>query len=98
LGQKVKLICCKTMMEEVETIKPKEIPVDYVEYALHRTPDKLREELQKCIDEEDEAEILIFIYGHCSRGLEGLRARDKTLVIPRVDDCISLPFGFQGKI
>ena len=95
--KKVKLLSCKTMMEEVETKRPQEIPVEYVEYALHRTPEKLREELQKCIDVEDEAEILIFIYGHCSRGLEGLRARDKTLVIPRVDECISLLLGSREK-
>jgi len=95
--QKVKLICCKTMMEEVERIKPEGMPVEYMEYALHRTPEKLRQELQKRIDAEKEADILVFIYGYCSRGLEGLKARDKTLVIPRVHDCISLLLGSREK-
>lgn len=89
----VKLICCKTMMDEIETLKPDHFLVDYVEYALHRTPDKLREELQKRIDNETKANLLIFVYGLCSRGLDGLKAGNKTLVIPRVHDCISLLLG-----
>lgn len=97
MERKVKLICCKTMMEEVERIRPAEMPVEYMEYALHRTPEKLRQELQKRIDAEKEAEVLVFIYGHCSRGLEGLKARDKTLIIPRVHDCISLLLGSREK-
>ncbi len=97
MGQKVKLICCKTMMEEIETMKPEDLPVEYMEYALHRTPDKLRKELQRRIDEEEEADTLVFVYGLCSRGLDGLKSGDKTLVIPRVHDCISLLLGSRDK-
>jgi len=81
------------MMDEVEALKPAAMAVEYVEYALHRNPDKLREELQKRIDEEQEADTMVFVYGLCSRGLDGLYSRDKTLVIPRVHDCISLLLG-----
>ncbi len=97
MEQKTKLICCKTMMEEVEKIRPENQPVEYMEYALHRTPDKLREELQKRIDAEEKADTLVFVYGLCSRGLDGLKAGDKTLVIPRVHDCISLLLGSREK-
>ena len=93
MEQKIKLVCCKTMMDEIEKMKPADMAVEYVEYALHQTPDKLREELQKRIDEEEEADTLVFVYGLCSNGLDGLRAGDKTLVIPRVHDCISLLLG-----
>jgi len=85
------------MMDEIESIKPDQVLVDYVEYALHRNPDKLREELQRRIDEEHDADIIVFVYGLCSRGLDGLRARDKTLVIPRVHDCISLLLGSRER-
>ncbi len=97
MDRNIKLICCKTMMDEIEAMKPAEMPADYVEYALHRNPDKLREELQKRIDEEKEAGILVFSYGLCSKGLDGLQAGDKTLVIPRVHDCISLLMGSREK-
>lgn len=97
MSKAIKLICCKTMMDEIETMKPADIPVDYVEYALHRRPDNLREELQRRIDEEKEADTLVFVYGLCSRGLDGLKSGDKTLVIPRVHDCISLLLGSREK-
>lgn len=97
MEQKIKLICCKTMMDEIDAIKPENIAVDYVEYALHRNPDKLREELQRRIDDEEVAEVLVFVYGLCSRGLDGLQAGDKTLIIPRVHDCISLLLGSRAR-
>jgi hypothetical protein len=97
MNQKIKLICCKTMMDEIETAKPADMLADYVEYALHRNPDKLREELQERIDREREADTLVFVYGLCSRGLDGLKAGEKTLVIPRVHDCISLLLGSRER-
>ncbi len=97
MEEKIKLICCKTMMDEVEAVRPENIAVDYVEYALHRNPDQLRAELQKRIDEEKNAAVLVFAYGLCSRGLDGLKAGDKTLVIPRVHDCISLLLGSRQR-
>ncbi len=97
MTKKVKLFCCKTMMDEIDAAKPKDLAVEYIEYALHRTPDKLREELQKRIDQEKEADTLVFVYGLCSRGLDGLHSRDKTLVIPRVHDCISLLLGSRER-
>ncbi len=97
MNGRVKVFCCKTMMDEIELIKPDDITVEYMEYALHETPDKLREELQKRIDEEEVADTLIFVYGLCSRGLDGLKSRNKTLVIPRVHDCISLLLGSREK-
>lgn len=97
MSKKIKLFCCKTMMDEIEAMKPDDMAVEYMEYALHRTPEKLREELQRRIDEEKEADTLVFVYGLCSRGLDGLKSGDKTLVIPRVHDCISLLLGSREK-
>jgi hypothetical protein len=97
LEQKVKLFCCKTMLDEVEAIKPDRIAVEYLEYALHRNPDQLRAELQARIDAESDAEVLVFVYGLCSRGLDGLKAGNKILVIPRIHDCISLLLGSRQR-
>jgi hypothetical protein len=91
--RKIKIIACKTVMDEIEALKPPGIWSEYVDYAMHRHPDKLRQELQRRIDNETEAAVLVFGYGLCSNGLAGLHARDKTLVIPRVHDCISLLLG-----
>jgi len=97
LEKRVKLFCCKTMLDEVEAIRPDQLAVEYLEYALHRNPDQLREELQKRIDSESDADVLVFVYGLCSRGLDGLKAGEKTLVIPRVHDCISLLLGSRQR-
>ena len=97
MGSRVKLVCCKTMMDEIEAMKPADMAVDYVEYALHRRPDDLRQELQRRIDEEKEADTMVFVYGLCSKGLSGLKSGDKTLVIPRVHDCISLLLGSRER-
>jgi len=97
LEEKVKLFCCKTMLDEIEAIRPEQLAVEYIEYALHRNPDQLREELQKRIDSESDADVLVFVYGLCSRGLDGLKAGNKTLVIPRVHDCISLLLGSRQR-
>ncbi len=97
MGSKIKLVCCKTMMDEIEAMKPAGMAVDYVEYALHRRPDDLRQELQRRIDEEKEADTMVFVYGLCSKGLSGLKSGEKTLVIPRVHDCISLLLGSRER-
>ncbi len=97
MGSRIKLICCKTMMDEIEAMKPAGMAVDYVEYALHRRPDDLRQELQRRIDDEKDADTMVFVYGLCSKGLSGLKSGDKTLVIPRVHDCISLLLGSRER-
>ncbi len=97
MSSRIKLVCCKTMMDEIEAMKPAGMAVDYVEYALHRRPDDLRRELQRRIDEEKDADTMVFVYGLCSKGLSGLKSGDKTLVIPRVHDCISLLLGSRER-
>ncbi len=64
--------------------------------GLHRSPDQLREELQKAIDRIDHEggiERIVIGYGLCGRGTVGLRARRVPLVIPLVHDCIALFLG-----
>lgn len=40
-----------------------------------------------------DGEVILLGYGLCSNGVIGLRSPDKWLVIPRVEDCISLLLG-----
>jgi len=40
---------------------------------------------------------MVFVYGLCSKGLSGLKSGNKTLVIPRVHDCISLLLGSRER-
>lgn len=70
---------------------------------FHNTPGKLKQELQKTIDEiEKEQKRLSYDrkfdciclgYGLCSDSVIGIESRSLPLVIPKCDDCISLFLG-----
>jgi hypothetical protein len=65
----------------------------FMDYGLHRTPERMREALQAEIDRIVEPSTVIMGYGLCGNGLMGLQARQHTLIVPRADDCISLLLG-----
>ena len=74
---------------------------DYIEHikiepALHLYPEKLRNSLQEIIEKiGHETETIILGYGLCSMAAVGLRASNSNLIIPRVDDCVSMFLGGQ---
>ncbi len=67
--------------------------VQYMDYGHHRYPKRMRQVLQKQIDDILEPSMILMGYGLCGNGLLGLNAREHTLVIPRCDDCISILLG-----
>ncbi len=89
---KLAVIACQTVEAELRPLLPPDATYIVLEQGLHRTPDKLREELQKAIDGLDVDEILLG-YGLCGTGVAGLHSSRARLVVPRVDDCISLLLG-----
>jgi hypothetical protein len=91
-----KIIACRTLEEEIRSILPPGVDCEFMEYALHNTPDKLRRELQEAIDNSPGYKTLLFGYGLCSNGLVNLKGR-QTMVIPRVHDCISLLLGSRER-
>ncbi len=86
------VIACQTVEAELRPLLPPDTTFVVLEQGLHRTPDKLRESLQKEINALDADEILLG-YGQCGNGVVGLTSRTGRLVVPRVDDCISLLLG-----
>lgn len=86
------VLVCKAVEEEVRRVVPDGIEVRSLEQGLHRSPDHLREALQQEIDGIDADEILL-AYGQCGTGIVGLKSEKARLVVPRVDDCISMLLG-----
>jgi hypothetical protein len=87
-----KIISCEVLRNEVECVNPG-YEVDFFEGALHDYPDRMRAAIQQRIDDtEGEREILLCC-GRCSNGAAGLDAGPHRLVLPAVDDCISLVLG-----
>jgi len=70
--------------------------VIWVESGLHNVPKNLTAALQAILDSTPEYSCALMAFGYCGNAVSGLRTNDKTLIIPRVDDCISLLLGSGG--
>lgn len=94
------VLACRTIEEEV-TRAIEEAGVDYavkwVESGLHNFPERLRDTLQGEIDSISNVDTIILCYGYCGNSLLGLKSPRARLVVPRVDDCISLLLGSYRK-
>lgn len=91
---KRKVLACATVMEEMQPLLPPDVAADVLDFGLHINPPNLKTALQQAIDAAGEtADEVILGYGLCSMAVMGLRANGCTLVVPRVDDCISIFLG-----
>jgi len=91
------VIACATVIEEMLPLLPPDVGHKVLDFGLHRDPARLRCALQEAIDEvQDRTDTLILGYGLCSQGVIGLQARSCVLVIPKVDDCISIFLGSRS--
>jgi hypothetical protein len=91
---KTKVIACATVIEEMLPIMPSELAFQKLEFGLHTDPDKLRAALQEAIDKSGpDFSTILLGYGLCSRAVAGLKSNNRTLIIPKVDDCIGIFLG-----
>jgi len=96
--KRLKIIACCVLFRELSlcaAYSPHLIDVEFLHRSLHSEPDKLREEVQKCIDANVGMgyDALLLGYALCSNGIANLVARDTPLVIPKGHDCITLLLG-----
>ncbi|MHB1416683.1 MAG: DUF1638 domain-containing protein [Chloroflexota bacterium] len=96
--KRFKIIACNVLFREISVCaaySPHLIDVDFLHRSLHAEPDRLREEVQKRIDQSEGADYdaLLLGYALCSNGTANLVARDIPLVIPRGHDCITVLLG-----
>lgn len=94
------LLACETIKNELELAMNKtgiDYPIIWVESGLHNYPDNLRERLQKELDRLNDYDYVLLAFGFCGNAVIGLRAGDFKLVVPKVDDCISLLIGSEDR-
>lgn len=87
------LVACSMMEDELRSVYEKigcEVPIRWLERGYHNTPEKLRQVLQREIDELGEYDEILLAYGLCGNGTAGLVSEKATLVLPKFDDCINL--------
>lgn len=88
------VIACATVIEEMSPFLPADVPSETLDFGLHLNPRDLRKSLQNKIDLASlQADVLLLGYGLCSMAVVGIYATTAHLVIPRVDDCISIFLG-----
>ena len=91
-----KIISCEVLRNEVERVNPG-YEVEFFEGALHDYPDKLRAAVQERIEATPGERDILLCCGRCSNGTVGLQAGPHRLVLPAVDDCISLLLGSRQR-
>lgn len=98
---KTVIVACETLKGELETVMARTgsvHPVVWIESGLHAWPDKLRDKLQETIDElPPEYETVLLMFGFCGNSMVGINAGARTLVLPRVADCVPIFLGSQQR-
>jgi hypothetical protein len=91
----VVVLSCQVLEDLLERLLPAEIAreVVYMDYGLHRVPNKMTWTLQDALNSIQEPSLVVLGYGLCGNGLRGLKSGQHTLLVPRVDDCIALLLG-----
>ncbi|MFW6300998.1 MAG: DUF1638 domain-containing protein [Bacillota bacterium] len=89
-----KIIACSTIRREIEALNP-EMEAEYLEYGLHRAPEKLNKKVQEAVNQSEKAgfQRIRLGYGLCSNGVAGISSQKATLIVPRMHDCISILLG-----
>ena len=93
------LIACNTLKAEIEHVSAQHgiaHETVWLESQLHNEPDNLASSLQRELDAVRDTDVVLLGYGNCGNAIPGLIARDFELIIPRLDDCISMLFGSQA--
>ncbi len=93
-SERCKLVACAAVIEEMLPFIPPRMSYEVLDFGLHTDPRSLKISLQNVINSSSpDIETILLGYGLCSQAVVGLRSGSRTLVIPRVDDCIAIFLG-----
>ena len=89
-----KLIACTAVIEEMLPFIPPRMSYEVLDFGLHTDPKSLKKAIQNVINSSaPDVETILLGYGLCSQAVVGLKSGSRTLIIPRVDDCIAIFLG-----
>jgi len=89
-------LACETIADEVRLAARETnstIPLCWIESGMHNYPLNLKQHIQAEINRIDNVDYILLLFGYCGNSLLGLVSNTCCLVIPRVDDCVSLLLG-----
>jgi hypothetical protein len=89
------VVSCLVLQDLLANLLPEGLAqqITFMDYGLHRVPAKMTGALQEVLEGLAEPSLVVLGYGLCGAGLRGLKAGRHTLLVPRVDDCITLLLG-----
>lgn len=93
------VIACRIISDEVNMAISRtgvSYPIIWIDSILHEYPDKLRAKLQEEISKISHVQNIILAFGYCGNAVLGLKTENASLIIPRIDDCISLLIGSKN--
>ncbi|HTY64477.1 MAG TPA: DUF1638 domain-containing protein [Acidobacteriota bacterium] len=89
-----KLIACATVIEEMRPLMPPQLSHEILDFGLHSNPERLHKALQSAVDAvSPNIETILLGFGMCAKATVGLKAANRTMVIPKADDCITIFLG-----
>jgi hypothetical protein len=89
-----KLIACATVIEEMRPLMPPQLSCEVLDFGLHSDPERLQKALQSAIDASSPSiDTILLGFGMCAKATVGLNTRNRTIVIPKADDCITIFLG-----
>ncbi|MFT3870741.1 MAG: DUF1638 domain-containing protein [Nibricoccus sp.] len=97
------LLYCSVFEDEIALLAKDALHVKLrqrFDIGLHDRPAAMRETLQSAVDkvdEHDNIEAIVLVYGLCGLGTAGLRAGRHKLVIARAHDCMTLFMGSKER-
>ena len=97
---KLKVVACGVFEPELLALipaSPHQTDLELLDAGLHSRPDLLRRQAQEAIDAATDVDAVVLVYGLCGQGTAGLVAREVSVVIPRVHDCLSLFLGSRAE-
>ena len=74
--------------------------VIWMDKGLHNRPEDLRDALQealKAAEAEYHPDRVLLAFGFCGNAMDGVRAGDFELILPRIDDCIVMLIGSRKR-
>lgn len=94
------IIACSVLQDELDMVFEElgySFPCIWIPQGLHNTPELLREKLQEILDSISHAGRIILCMGYCGNAVLGLKNGSCELVMPKVEDCITLLLGSQER-
>ena len=102
-SMRYRLISCRVLEREMAAAiarSPNDVDIEYLPKGLHDLPSReMRQCLQTTLDGtgEEQYDAVLFGYGLCNNGLDGLTAGKQPIVVPRAHDCITLFLGSKER-